>query len=98
MLYTLPFQALLEYPIKLAGQEVRRRLHAPPPSPLSTQYADYENTIAEWILRRLGVVLITLMPLWVAYHRNLHFFGYIELGTVSYIFKGKVGFGKVRLG
>ena len=62
------------------------------------QYADYENTIAEWILRRLGVVLITLMPLWAAYHRNLHFFGYIELGTVSYIFKGKVGFGKVRLG
>ena len=57
------------------------------------QYADYENMIAEWISRRLVMVLITLMPLWVAYHRNLHFFGYIELGTVSYIFKGKVGFG-----
>ena len=55
------------------------------------QYADYENIIAEWISRRLGVVLITLTPLWVAYHRNLHFFSYIELGTVSYIFKGKVG-------
>ena len=57
------------------------------------QYADYENMGSEWISRRLGVVLITLMPLWVAHHRNLHFFSYIELGTVSNIFKGKVGFG-----
>ena len=52
------------------------------------QYADYENMIAEWIYRRLGVVPITLLPLWVATHRNLAFFSYIELGIVSYIFKG----------
>ena len=52
------------------------------------QYADYENMIAEWISRRLGVVPITLIPSWVAYHRNLELFNYIELGIVSCIFKG----------
>ena len=51
------------------------------------QYAGYENIIAEWICRRLGLVPITLIPLWVAYHRNLAFFSYMEVGVVSYIFK-----------
>ena len=43
------------------------------------QYADYENMIAEWISRRLGVVPITSMPLWVAYHRNLDFFSCVSV-------------------
>ena len=51
------------------------------------EYADYENVIAECISRRLGVVLIALMPLCGAYHRNLHYFSYIELGIVSNIFE-----------
>ena len=52
------------------------------------QYADYENMIAQWISRRLGVVPVTLMPLRVAYHRNLEFFNYIGFGIASYILKG----------
>ena len=44
--------------------------------------------IAEWISRRLGVVPITSMPLWVAYDQNLDFFSYIELGIGSNIFEG----------
>ena len=51
------------------------------------KYADYENMIAEWIPRRLGVCPITSMPLWVAYVQNLEFFSYIELGIVSNIFE-----------
>ena len=51
------------------------------------QYADYENMIAEWISRRLRVVLITLTTLWVACHRNLHFFSYIEFDIVSKVFE-----------
>ena len=37
------------------------------------QYADYENTIAELISRRSGVVPITLTPLSFAYNQNLDF-------------------------
>ena len=51
-------------------------------------YADYENTIAELISRRLGVVPITSMLLWVAYDENLDFFSYVELGIVSNVFEG----------
>ena len=53
------------------------------------QCADYENAIEQWISRRLGVVPITSMPLWVGYEQNLDFFRYIELG----IFEGEVGLG-----
>ena len=52
------------------------------------QYADYENMIAEWVSRRLGMVPITSIPLWVAYDQNLDFFTYIELGIVSNNFEG----------
>ena len=52
------------------------------------QYADYENTIAELISRRLGVVPITSMLLWVAYDENLDFFNYVELGMASNDFEG----------
>ena len=52
------------------------------------KYADYESTIAKWISRRLGVVPITSMLLWVAYDENLDFFSYVELGMVSNDFEG----------
>ena len=44
--------------------------------------------ITEWISRRLGVVPITSMLLWVAYDENLDFFNYVELGIVSNVFEG----------
>ena len=53
-----------------------------------SQYADYENMIAEWIYSVLGVLTITSMPLWVAYDQNLDFLSYIELDIVSNIFEG----------
>ena len=55
-----------------------------------------KNMIAECISRRLGVVLITLIPLLGAYHRNLHFFSYIEM--VSSVISSKVSSGYVWLG
>ena len=48
----------------------------------------FTTMIAEWISRRLGVVPITSMPLWVAYDQNLEVFSYIELGIVSNVFVG----------
>ena len=52
------------------------------------EYAGYENMVAEWISRRLGVVLITSMPSWLAYDQNIDFSSFIELGIVSNVFKG----------
>ena len=62
------------------------------------QYADYENMIAEWISRRLGVIPITSTQLWVAYDQNLDFFSNTEFGIVTNIFEGKVRVGYVGLG